>query len=55
MPAWAAALIVGVALAIAAAAALMAGRARFRRIHPAPDRTVETLKENVEWTKQQIR
>ena len=55
MPPWAAALIVGAALAIAAGAALMVGRTRLRQIHPTPERTVESVKENVEWAKQQIR
>ena len=55
MPNWAAALIVGVALAIVAGATLSAGVKRFKQIHPTPERTVETLKENVEWVKQQIK
>jgi uncharacterized membrane protein YqjE len=53
MPPWAAALIVGAALAIVATLMLMAGVRRFKQIHPAPERTVETIKENVEWAKQQ--
>jgi len=55
LPGWAAALIVGGALAIAAGFVLMAGRTRLRQIHPTPERTVETLKENVAWTRQQIK
>ena len=55
MPGWAAALIVGATLAAAAGVTLMAGRTRLRQIHPMPERTVETVKENVEWTKQQIK
>jgi uncharacterized membrane protein YqjE len=55
MPNWAAALIVGVALAIAASGAGAAGLKRFRQIHPTPERTVETLKENVEWAQQQTK
>lgn len=52
VPAWAAALILGTALAVAAGMMLMAGLRQFRLIHPAPERTVETLKDNVEWAKQ---
>jgi uncharacterized membrane protein YqjE len=52
MPSWAAALIVGVALAVAASVMLIAGARRFKQIHPTPERTVETIKENVEWAKQ---
>ena len=52
MPSWAAALIVGSVLAVFAALLLMSGLRRFKQIHPVPERTVETLKENVEWAKQ---
>ncbi len=55
MPNWAAALIVSAALAIVAGAMLSAGRNRFKKIHPTPERTVESLKENVEWVKQQTK
>lgn len=52
MPNWAAALIVGAALAVVATVTLTAGIRRFKQIHPTPARTVETIKENVEWAKQ---
>jgi uncharacterized membrane protein YqjE len=52
MPNWAAALIVGAALAIVASVMLKAGIRRFQEIHPTPERTVETIKENVAWAKQ---
>ena len=52
MPSWAAALIVGAALAVVAGVTLSAGIRRFKLIHPTPERTVETIKENVEWAKQ---
>jgi hypothetical protein len=55
MPSWAAALIVGAALAIAATVMLTGGVKRFKQIHPTPERTVETIKENVEWAKQQTK
>jgi len=53
IPDWAAALTVGAALAIVASVLLTAGVKRFKEIHPTPERTVETIKENVEWAKQQ--
>ena len=53
MPNWAAALLVGAALAIAAAATISGGIKRFKQIHPTPERTVKTLKEDLEWAKQQ--
>jgi uncharacterized membrane protein YqjE len=52
MPDWAAALTVGGVLAIAASILLSAGVKRFKDVHPTPERTVETIKENVEWAKQ---
>jgi hypothetical protein len=55
MSAWAAALIVSAVLAIAAAWTLKAGIAHFKLVHPAPERTIETLKENAEWVRQQTR
>jgi uncharacterized membrane protein YqjE len=55
MPSWAAALIVGSVLAVFAALLLMAGVRRFKKIHPVPERTVGTLKGNVEWAKQQTK
>lgn len=54
-PMWAASLIVAVLLAIAAAVLLRAGKARFKRVSPTPERTLETMKENVAWVRQSIR
>ena len=51
-PGWAAALIVGTVLAVVASVMLTAGVRRFKQIHPTPERTIETMKENVEWAKQ---
>ena len=55
MPSWTAALVVGAALAVIATLMLITGRRRFKQIHPTPERTVETIKENVEWAKQQVK
>jgi uncharacterized membrane protein YqjE len=55
MPNWAAALVVGAALAVAAGVMLAGGVKSFQRIHPTPDRTVETIKENIQWAKQQTK
>ena len=55
MPSWAAALIVGGALAVVATLMLTAGLRRFKQIRPTPQRTVESIKENVEWAKQQVK
>jgi uncharacterized membrane protein YqjE len=55
MPSWAAALIVAALLAIGASVMLAGGLNRFKQIHTLPERTVETIKENVEWAKQQTK
>src|ERR1700674_3477290 len=52
MPSWAAALIVGAALAVVASVMPSAGVRRFKQIPSTRERTVETIKENVEWAKQ---
>jgi uncharacterized membrane protein YqjE len=55
VPNWAAALMVAVALAISAGAMLSAGQKRLEQVHPTPDKTLDSLKENVEWAKQQTK
>jgi uncharacterized membrane protein YqjE len=55
IPAWAAAGCVGIVVAIAAAASISAGRNRWKLVHPAPEKTIETIKENVQWMKNQAR
>ena len=53
MPAWLATLIVGAALVLPGVLLLGKGRAEFRV--PRPRKTIETVKENVEWMKNQTR
>jgi uncharacterized membrane protein YqjE len=55
MPGWAAALLVTVVVAIVAAMLISKGLAALRRTDLAPRQTVETLKEDVRWAKQQVR
>jgi uncharacterized membrane protein YqjE len=55
LPTWAAALIVTAVLLVLAAATLRAGLSRFRRVHPVPDKTLNSVKENVQWAKQQTK
>ena len=54
MPDWAAALTVAIGIGIVAGATLGAGLKRFKTVHAAP-KTVASLKENVEWAKQQTK
>lgn len=53
MPSWAASLIVGLAVAVAAAILISNGRKGL--VMPTPDRAIESVKENVEWMKNQTR
>lgn len=51
---WLAALIVGVAVAIVAAGLVMAGQKRLRLVKK-PEKTIRTVKEDVQWLKDQTR
>ena len=52
LPLWAATLVVAVAVACAGGTVLTAGLRRFTRMKPMPERTIESLQENLEWMKQ---
>lgn len=52
---WIAAIIVGGVLAVIAIVLLGIGRSRMRTVHPAPERTMRTVKENLEWDKSRIK
>ena len=47
---WAAVLVAGVWAVIAAVLAAL-GRSRLRKFNPKPERTIETVKEDVQWAK----
>jgi Flp pilus assembly protein TadB len=55
VPMWAAALIVAAPIGVAGVCMYSAGRKRLRRVHPVPERAVETTRESIEWAKQQIK
>jgi hypothetical protein len=56
MPAWLAALLVAVVYGIVAFVLVKQGQARIKRATPpVPEQTVETVKEDVEWAKNQMR
>ena len=56
MPAWLAALIVAVVYGIVAFVLVKQGQARMKRATPpVPTQTIETVKEDVEWAKTQMR
>jgi len=51
LPTWAGYLIVGVVLAIVGYIMLSSAQKQAKQISPVPRKTVETMKENVEWIK----
>ena len=56
MPAWLAALLVAVVYGIVAFVLVKQGQARMKwAIPPVPEQTIETVKEDVEWAKTQMR
>jgi Putative Actinobacterial Holin-X, holin superfamily III len=54
VPPWLAALIVGAALLGTAAFLMSSGRGRLRQVRP-PEKTIQSVKENITWLKDQMR
>ena len=55
MPIWAAALLLFGIMGATTAVLVTAGTKRFKTVHATPEKTIETIKENVEWVKSQIK
>ena len=55
MPIWASALLVGIVLAIAGYVLIRQGVDKLKQLNPKPEQTIETLKEDKEWIKDQTR
>lgn len=55
MPLWAAALIVAVLYGVVGFVLYSKGRKELKKVDPTPRQTVETLKEDVQWAKNQTR
>lgn len=55
MPWWLAAFIVGAVVAGAGFFMIQRGRENLSQLNPAPEQTIETLKEDREWAKEQLR
>jgi uncharacterized protein YoxC len=53
--AWLAALIVGVAILVISMMLVNLGRKRLKQVKVVPEKTVGTVRENVQWAKHQIR
>jgi uncharacterized membrane protein YqjE len=52
---WLAALIVGAVLGLLALALITTASKRLKHVHTVPERTIETMKENLQWAKNQIK
>ena len=52
---WLAALIVGAVLGLIALVLIATASKRLKQVNTVPERTVETMKENVQWAKNQIK
>ncbi len=55
LAAWLAALIVGAAVTVFAAILAGVGYGMLKRINPAPEQTVDTVKEDVAWVRQEVK
>ncbi|MCC6861833.1 MAG: phage holin family protein [Bryobacterales bacterium] len=52
---WLSALILAVVLGVAALGMIERGRRKLKEVHPKPERTAQSVKEDVEWLKHQMR
>jgi hypothetical protein len=52
---WLAALIVGAGLSLIALVLITTASKRLKQVNKVPERTIETMKENVQWAKNQIK
>jgi uncharacterized membrane protein YqjE len=55
MAGWLAALLVGTILAIVAIALMSSSGKKLKRVNPTPDKTIQSLEENVQWAKHHIK
>jgi len=51
MPVWGASLIVCVVLLIIAGGAYFSGKSKMKEVTPVPEKTVQTIKDDIEWAK----
>jgi len=55
VPAWAAAAILAVFVGVIAGILTMLGMSRMKHINPRPEKTIQTIKEDIEWAKHPTR
>jgi len=54
MPLWLSALIVGIVVIVIGAIMISSGRSSLAKMSVVPEKTVESMKENTEWAKEQV-
>jgi len=54
-PVWLAPLLVGLVVAVAAGVLIVVGRNRMKLVNPKPEKTIASVKEDVEWVKDQTK
>jgi uncharacterized membrane protein YqjE len=52
---WLAGLIMMILVGVGAAVLISAGLKKMKQVHPRPDQTIQTIKENLEWAKERVR
>jgi Na+-transporting NADH:ubiquinone oxidoreductase subunit NqrB len=55
IPVWAGALIMAFILGVAGTIAYSRGRNKLKQVHPVPEQTARTIREDVEWAKQRTK
>jgi hypothetical protein len=55
MPLWLSALIVGIIVIAIGGIMIMAGRSSLQKISVVPEQTIESIKEDTEWAKEQVK
>jgi uncharacterized membrane protein YqjE len=55
MPLWMATLLVGLVTGTVALILLSTGKRRLEKVHPKPEKTIRTVKENLEWARSQAK
>jgi len=55
MPLWLSALIVGIVVIVIGAILIASGRSSLAQMTVVPEKTVETMKDNTEWAKEQVK
>jgi uncharacterized membrane protein YqjE len=55
LPPWLSSLIVSIVAGMFAAALILSGAQRLKKIHPTPERAIESTKETVRWVKSQLK